>query len=88
MKTGRLFPSPPHKLVLLLAVLLATSSLAQQTETEKSEVPLPANQSKTNDGAGTEKPKNTNPEKSQAATRFTPSEKIRADDAVSFPVDI
>ncbi len=76
--------SPALILLLLTSLLFTTSGTAQQVKTEVSDTAKPA--SKAEPEANTTQP--TAPEKSGAAIRFMPTEKIHADDAVSFPVDI
>ncbi len=70
--------------LLLTSLLLTASGKAQQVEAEDSNTASAA--SKAEPEANTTQP--TAQEKPRAATRFTPTEKIHADDAVSFPVDI
>ena len=63
-------------LVIVMTVVV-TTSVAQQTDPAQVK-------------ADSAKDKSSEPakQKVEPAIRFTPSEKIRADDAVSFPVDI
>ncbi len=91
MKPGQVYLPPKHRIILLVtSLLLATSGLAQQAERETQEVSSPEKSSKTDSSTEeiTSKAQETRPTTSEPATRFTPSEKIHADDAVSFPVDI
>ena len=76
--------SPAIIALLLTSLLFTTSGTAQQVESEASDT------TETADKAESEATKTTPPahEKPQAATRFIPTEKIHADDAVSFPIDI
>ncbi len=77
----------------LIVICLATgaSSAAQQKEGE-----ITAQDNPTDNSQAVTDPDNVTqpdsdpptPVKTVTPTRFTPSEKIRADDAVSFPVDI
>ena len=74
----------------LILPLTASFSVAQQTESEmpgavaKEQNPVPAPVA----DHTVDNPKNTNSAKAPTNTRFSPTEKIHADDAVSFPVDI
>jgi len=68
--------------MLLFTPLLISTSLAQQTETESARTTLPALEPES------ETANTPQQEKPRAASRFTPTEKIDAGDAVSFPVDI
>jgi hypothetical protein len=76
----------------LILPLTASFSVAQQTEgetpgavpKEQNPVPVPVPEA----GNTADNSKNTGSANIQNSTRFTPTEKIHADDAVSFPVDI
>ena len=70
--------------LLLTSLLSTTSGTAQQVEAEASDAAKP--KSKAVPEANTTQPPAQ--EKPRAATRSIPTEKIHADDAVSFPVDI
>lgn len=76
--------SPSILALLVTSLLLTTPGTAQQIESEESGTAKPASK------AETEKPvsNTSDSKKPRAATRFIPTEKIHADDAVSFPVDI
>jgi len=63
--------------LIIIMTVVVTTGAAQQVDS------APAKTDSTKDAA-TESVK----KKVEPAIRFTPSEKIRADDAVSFPVDI
>ena len=78
------------KLLLLLSLLLTTSGFAQQEDTRPPEqIPSMQNSELEPDPVPeTEKIQKNKPVNTPPATRFIPSEKIHADDAVSFPVDI
>jgi len=83
--------------LLLLLLLSMEPGFAQQSGTEQqtdntTSVTTPA--TKDDDGASpnlsksSPKEKNNTKAKRSPSTQFTPTEKIRADDAVAFPVDI
>lgn len=75
---------------LLLSLPLTTSGFAQQEGTRPPEQ-IPAMQNselEPDPGPEAGKTQKNKPVNSPPATRFIPSEKIHADDAVSFPVDI
>ena len=81
----------------LLMLLLTTTVIAQQSATEHKRNIGPDNSPETANSADNPLPtsskpapntKNLAPLPPPPAMQFTPSEKIRADDAVSFPVDI
>ena len=78
MKTAILLP-----VLMILAAMAALPGNAQQVEAgDRAETAVP-------DEPVTDPPAmSDHREDSEPATRFTPSEKIRADDALSFPVDI
>ena len=76
--------SPALITLLLTSLLFTTSGAAQQVESEASDTAK--RESKAEPETNIIQPPAQ--EKSRAATRFTPTEKIHADDAVSFPVDI
>jgi len=90
MKSSRILPAQLMKISLLLSLLVTTSGFAQQEDTRPPEQ-IPAMQNSELDpdpeteAGKTQKSKQPN---TPPATRFIPSEKIHADDAVSFPVDI
>jgi hypothetical protein len=63
--------------LIIVMTVVVTASVAQQTD------PAPAKPD-----SGKETSPGSVKQKVEPAIRFTPSEKIRADDAVSFPVDI
>jgi hypothetical protein len=73
---------------LLLSLLLTTSGFAQQEKKLPPEK-MPAMQSSALEPeSGADNAQTNDQAASPPATRFIPSEKIHADDAVSFPVDI
>ena len=91
MKISHHFLIYPLALILLLAsMLIATVSTAQQTGVETPAVILdePNPTPEADAGQAIPNPENAGPANAPATTRFTPTEKIHADDAVSFPVDI
>lgn len=65
--------------LIIVVTTVAATGVAQQTD------PAPA---KTDSMKGTTPESGSVKKEVEPAIRFTPSEKIRADDAVSFPVDI
>lgn len=81
MKPGNCKP-----ILVLSLMLVSPLALAQQSENPAAPSSAPA--SETQHESKVSPPENTAPQAPRAPTRFTPSEKIRADDAVSFPVDI
>lgn len=92
MKLSHPFLTYPLVLVLLLTSILSISlSSAQQTEVEMPvAIPVEPNPAP-GENAGqqtTANPENGGAASAPTTTRFTPTEKIHADDAVSFPVDI
>jgi len=76
--------SPALILLLLTSLLFTASGTAQQVEAEVSDTANAT--SKAGPEATTTQPQEL--ENSGAAMRFTPTEQVHADDAVSFPVDI
>lgn len=91
MKISHHFLIYPLALILLLvSMLIATVSIAQQTEVETPALILeePNPTTEADAGQALPNPENAGPTNAPATTRFTPTEKIHADDAVSFPVDI
>ncbi len=82
-----------YSLALILfmpGILTSTASIAQQTRPETPDV-IPAEPNLTPEadaGQTTTDPATARSTTAPATARFTPTEKIHADDAVSFPVDI
>jgi hypothetical protein len=74
----------------LLAGLLSSSGYAQQesAETPGKTPTIPSSKIESDPELQTGKTQKKAPEASPPTTRFVPREKIHADDAVSFPVDI
>jgi hypothetical protein len=91
MRISHHFLIYPLALILLLAsTLIATVSTAQQPGIETPVVILeePGPTAEADAGQAIPGPENADPANTPATTRFTPTEKIHADNAVSFPVDI
>ena len=78
MKTAMLLP-----VLVILAAIAATPGSAQEAKAGDGEEVSATDDPNKASTATTDRKKDAEP-----ATRFTPSEKIRADDALSFPVDI
>ena len=76
------FPRPPLLLVTFL-LLVPALSLAQSNDEANPDEPGRMPEAEKSDNSEN-RPVKQKPD----TTTFTPSEKIRADDAVSFPVDI
>lgn len=71
---------------LLTGLLLSSPGTAQQAEAEAEPKDVEQTVSKQEPGEST--PDTALADKPRTPTRFIPTEKIHADDAVSFPVDI
>ena len=70
---------------VILACLLATGNLVAQTAADKEQARVPAKPAAEKQSL----PKKPRPGKSaKPATTFRPSERIKADSSVAFPVDI